>query len=160
RIVRDWPAFPHTGDRVDRLIGCCGAFVALLPRRDDEPSTTSRGVLKEIASALKNELPHLVFAEPEGAIDPKWDFTVVPLDVGAVASKNEFREKHGSAVETLETDWRTPPLGRHVFVGHSEVGRVLTPLRKMIARLTGLPVIYGRDLKGGDVPKQIVQSIR
>jgi hypothetical protein len=160
RVVRDWPVHANMDKgRIERLIGCCGAFVAVLPSRSAEESTTSRYVLKELAWARDHGLPFLVFSAPEVTIDPRWDFPVFQLSPELV-SKAAFKKKFAAQLEALEADWRDPPLGKHVFVGHSDAGKVLKPMNRMISRLTGLPVVYGRTIQSDDVPVEIVKSIR
>lgn len=160
RLIGDWPtqrAFDEEIERIEQLIGSCGALVAVLPLREDRG--TSRYVIREIEIATRLGLPAVVFADERVRIDPEWRFAVTSV-APELSDAKAFASRYAGVLDNLSADWRKPPSGQHVFIGHSEVGTALKPMHRMIARLTSLPVIDGRAIEGADVPGDIVQRIR
>jgi len=163
KLVCDWIDKPHySAPRVRDLMDSTGGLAAILPHRGQ--GTTSTYILREIEEARALGLPTLVFAHESVALKQGTESAIRYDDRIAAVDEGELDVRFGEHIETLAFGWKKPARGEHVFLGHSleeSVKNRFAMLRRMISRLTGLPIETGGEVKGGDeAPPEIVRLIR
>jgi len=71
--------------------------------------------------------------------------------------------KYGNQIEDFSQEWKKPSKGEHVFLGHSletTINDSYSALRRMVSRITGLPVESGGLVTGHEAQSEIVRQIR
>ncbi len=150
-----------TGNRVERIMSSCGAFVAVVPFREGvEEATASdkpyKYFLQEIDLATERGLPRVVVVDPrvrrvDGGSSEKWlrmptgDGTC-PADVTA-------------ALKNLWNEWEPPAKPHFVFCAldlESPIAAADSIVRHLIESITALPVVIGTDVR----EEPIMASIR
>lgn len=159
--ARDQKGF-GSGERVERIIASCGAFVGILPYRGvDSASATEKPYkyfLSEMDAAADLDLPTLIVADPrirrvDGA-DAAW----LRMDTSASACPAAVSEALGSLWE----QWHEPPAPQYIFCAtdlESEIARLGGPLRHLIERITGMATVIGTDIHDQDTPSAIMKKI-
>lgn len=150
------------GDRTERIIRSCGAFVGILPFRKVASATATQKpysyMLQEIDAASRFGLPTVVVADPRihraDGSDAEWlrmdtDATDCPPDVSAALSR-------------LWEDWQQPPAPQYVFCAmdlDSEMSRASGPIRHLVERITGMPTIIGTEIHDKQLHTAIMKRV-
>jgi hypothetical protein len=164
KLVCDSIDQPHyDADRVRDIMDSTGGFVAVLPHRGN--GTTSSYLIREIAIARELNLPCLIFAEKGIVQKPEWkldDAIVYEGDIAKMAS-HAVAAMFSGQIDELAQSWKKPTQGEHVFLGHSlesSISDSFSALRRMMGRLTGLPVESGGLVTGLESQSEIIRLIR
>lgn len=163
KLVSDWTDQPdYDVERVRALMDGCGGLIAILPHRGQ--GETSRYILREIQVARDLGIPVLAFAHADVVIDAALRIDAVRFDdsVGTETA-TIVGERYSGRFEDLTELWKKPGGGEHVFFGHSleaSVGDSFMTIRRMLSRLTGLPVVVGGEVVARDAQEEIVRLIR
>jgi hypothetical protein len=164
KLVCDSIDQPHYDSaRIQDIMSSTGGLIAILPHRGN--GTTSSYLIREIAAARDLSLPCLVFAEQGIAQKPEWkidDCIHFDGDLSKMASA-AVTAMFGGHIEDLAQAWKKPRRGEHAFIGHSleeSISDSVTSLRRMISRLTGLPVESGGLVTGLEAQSEIIRLIR
>jgi hypothetical protein len=142
-----------SGDRVQRIVNSCGAFVAIVPYRGTETAVTGQRpykyFLQEIDFAAEQELPSVIIADPRirraDGHDQHWlrmetNESIVPDPVQL-------------PLRSLWDKWQQPRHPHYVFCAmdlDSEDTRFTGPVRQLIQRITSMPTIVGSEVHGGN----------
>ena len=142
-----------SGDRVQRIVNSCGAFVAIVPYRGTETAVTGQRpykyFLQEIDFAAEQELPSVIIADPRirraDGHDQHWlrmetNESIVPDPVQLL-------------LRSLWDKWQQPRHPHYVFCAmdlDSEDTRFTGPVRQLIQRITSMPTIVGSEVHGGN----------
>jgi len=150
--ARDQKGFGR-GDRVERIISSCGAFVGVVPFRGGEGATAKEGsykyFLREIDFAARLGLPSVIVADPRVSRADGLGGSWLRMETGATQCPVEV----AAALEALSDGWRDPPEPQYIFWAldlESEAARPGGPLRHLVERVTGMPIVVGNDIH--DVP--------
>jgi len=163
KLVCDWVDHPnYSVSRVRDLMDSTGGLAAILPHRGE--GATSSYIVREIEQARALGLPTLVFAH-EGVTSNSGpaETAIAYGDSLATTDDRELDDRYGEPIENFVFGWKKPARGEHVFLGHSleeSVNDRFSMLRRMISRLTGLPVESGGLVAGSDAPSAIARLIR
>lgn len=164
KMVCDSVDQPHyDAARVRDIMDSTGGYVAVLPHRGN--GTTSSYLIREIAIARDLGLPCVVFVEKDVVLKPEWeidDFVWFDGDLGKMPSP-AVTALFGNRIEDLAQAWKKPKRGEHAFLGHSleaSISDSFSALRRMISRLTGLPVESGGLVTGLEAQSEIIRLIR
>lgn len=152
------------GNWVQSIIESCGAFVGVVPYRDNTGSATAadkpyKHFLTEIKLAEDAGLPTVVIADPRVRRADGPDDAWIRMDTQAQECPPEVE----AAVSDLWDRWMTPPHPHHVFlaVDLPSPGALRdSDLRRLIERVTGMPTIVGNEIQAPDIPLAIMQTIR
>jgi TIR domain len=164
KLVCDSIDQPHYDvARVKDIMDSTGGFVAVLPHRGN--GMTSSYLIREIATARDLNLPCLIFAEKGIAPKPEWNIDDCILFDGDLPkmTPQEVTSMFGGQIEELAQAWKKPNRGEHAFLGHSleeSISDNFSALRRMISRLTGLPVESGGLVTGQEAQSEIIRLIR
>src|SRR5262245_43196193 len=146
--ARDQKGFGK-GQRVQRIIASCGAFVGILPFREVESASAADGPYKyfvrEMDIAARLELPAVIVADPrirraDGS------------DTGGLRMETAVTECPGRVSVNLSglwEQWRAPPVPQFVFCAmdlDSDLARPGGPIRHLIERITGMATIVGSEI--------------
>lgn len=168
KLVCDWVDHPHYDPaRVRSIIDSTGGLVAILPHRGN--GTTSSYIVKEIKLAQEIGLPILIFSQHGIDLRADWELSDVAIFENQISAMtaDELIEQFGSHIEKFEQSWKTPVGGEHVFLGHpleESVDDDFLMIRRMLSRITGLPVVVGGLVReseaGSEVQSEIVRLIQ
>jgi hypothetical protein len=151
------------GNRIERIISSCGAFVCIIPFRDNQEANNGekpyKYFLKEIQYATKLEIPTIIISDPKiTTINGKKNHWL-PLDTNANQLSNEICTE----IENLIDEWRNPPNPQYVFCAldlDSEAKYVTHHFRHLIERISGMETIIGTDIIKGPIQLSIIKSIQ
>jgi len=159
--MKDQPDFDL--GRIRRIMETCGAFVSVLPFRDNvEASATARPYkyfLQEIDVAESIGLPTLVVADPRIKRIDKDDAIWVRLPTAADRVAPEVARR----LDLLWDEWDRPRIGNHVFLAVSqemERSAQFPAIRDTIEVVTGMNTVVGVDLQGQEQASEIQEAIR
>ncbi|MEQ1711104.1 MAG: toll/interleukin-1 receptor domain-containing protein [Hyphomicrobium sp.] len=164
KLVCDFTDQPHySADRVRDIMDSTGGLVAIVPHRGQ--GKTSSYILNEIEIARELGLPVILFTHsdvdrasaPALANSLIYDAGIVSLDV------HQIDDMYSEPLAAFSTQWRKPKRGEHVFLGHSleeSIGDRFAMLKRMLSRVTGLPVVTGGLVGGEEAPTEIVRLIQ
>lgn len=134
--------------RVQNIIESCGAFVGIIPYRDNNGSASAsekpyKYFLTELDVAIKANLPTLVIGDPRvhriDGDDQNW----LRMDTAASQCPNNVQ----NAINDLWEQWVLPPHPHYIFLATDLAlisSRRNSDLRDLIERITGMPTIVGR----------------
>lgn len=163
KLVCDWTDQPHyNAARVRDIMDSTGGLVAIMPNRGQ--GSTSSYILREIELARELKLPILVFYQDGLTPRPEWeDGSVVGYNERISSlSDTELEDLFADRIERFANAWIKPKRGEHVFLGHSleeSINDRFSTLRRMISRMTGLPVVSGGLVTGSDAQVEIARLI-
>ena len=150
------------GNRVERIIASCGAFVGIVPfrgaaeaRADADPY---KYFMREADFAARLGLPTVVVADPRIARADGPDDAWVRMDTGA----SECSSALEAMLDALWERWQSPPQPQYIFYAvdlESPSAAPGSPIRHMIERITGMPVIVGNEIQGDALHLAIAQRI-
>lgn len=150
------------GNRVRDILQSCGGCVAVLPHRGE--GTTSNYIIHEVEMAAREKLPTLVFIEHEVVCELPKNVAVcrlndslgneLPGDLKAVIAKHvaEFSEQ-----------WQPAAFPHWVFYAKEfkpGFDAVEQAIIRLVRSITGMPCVFGDDIREGDIPSAIVQAIK
>lgn len=156
RIIGD--ASDHSGydddDRIRRIMGTCGAYVGILPFRDE--SNTSPYILNEIQKAQECNLPGILIADSRVENLEDFAYPLLRIDMA-----NEIDEtvllNH---VNLLKVERPKTP---HVFFA-TNLDRGRQTINEYVRNLSGVVTatrcILGEDINKGSLQQQIIDRIR
>jgi len=151
--ARDQQGFGK-GNRVQRIIESCGAYVGIIPFRDSESRASAvdgpyKYFLQEADYAAQIGLPSVIVADPRVKREDGPDTGWLRLETGATdctpAVKSECRR--------LDDRWQPAKRPQFVFCAmdlESDAARPQGPIRHLIERITGMPTFVGSEIN--DVP--------
>ncbi len=151
------------GDRVERIIESCGAFVGILPYRGQEEAKSKekpyKYFLKEIDYAMSLDMPVLIIADPRikriDGDDNKW----LRMETEADTCSPEII----NAIEDLYDDWEKPIKPQFVFLAtdlSNPIASPVNPIRNLIERVTGMQTKIGTDITTTPIQDSIISAIR
>jgi len=151
------------GERVERIIASCGAFVGIVPYRGAEEASAAdkpyKYFVREMDCAAAYGLPCTVIA------DPRVQRTDGPAD-GWLAMDTESDTCPGAveaALDDLWDEWRPAPKPQYVFCAldlDSDAARRAGPIRHLIERVTGMPTIVGNEIHEEPLHAALIQRLR
>jgi hypothetical protein len=163
KLVCDWTDQPrYSIDRVRKIMDGTGGLAAILPHRGN--GLTSSYIIDEVAAARSAGLPVLIFAHKDVVLRPDWSSSdVIQFDSDLdQLEKSRTVDKFANEIEEFARQWKKPP-GEHVFLGHSLEESIKDEFqmpRRLLSRLTGLPVEVGGLVSGSDAQSEIVRLIQ
>jgi hypothetical protein len=164
KLVCDWTNQRHYEiARVRSIIDGTGGLAAIIPHRGG--GTTSDYIIDEIVEARAAALPVLVFAQRDVVLRPEWSLSDAIQFDGDIESRSDedLAELFGNRIEEFARSLKKAPRGEHVFLGHSleeSIDDSFLMARRLLSRLTGLPVEVGGLVTGSDAQSEIVGLIR
>jgi hypothetical protein len=150
------------GDRVERIIASCGAFVCIIPYRDSDYAVPGekpyKYFLREIDLAAQYGLPSVIVADPrvhrKDGLDQNW----LRMEKDAA----ECPDAVAAALKSLWHEWRDPPGPHYIFCAldlESDGARAKGPIRHLIERVTGMPTIVGNEIHEEPLQPSIIKKI-
>jgi hypothetical protein len=147
-------------ERVNRLIGSCGAMVSVLPHRGN--GTTSKYVLRELEQGRTAGLPILALVEEGVEWKPPSDVLHLPVNRAQIENPAQL-SRIDSAIVSLDEEWKGDGASDYVFVGHAfgreTVDRVQR-IKRVVERVSGMPCRIGDRLKGDSLQHEIIALIK
>jgi hypothetical protein len=151
-----------TGDRVERIIASCGAFVGIVPYRGEALAHVDAGpykyFLREIDYAAKLALPCVIVADPRVSREDGRDQSWRRMDTDAPNCPASV----DAALRDLWENWQPPPQPQYVFLAmdlDSKATAAGGPIRHLIERITGMPTFVGNEISGGQIQTAIRDKI-
>jgi TIR domain len=151
-------------NRVQSIVESCGAFVGVIPYRDNNSSASAserpyKYFLSELDFAIKANLPTLVIADPQVHRIDGEDQTWLRMDTQASQCPSNVQ----NAINELWDRWVQPPHPHYIFLA---IDLALTcsgrnsDLRELIERITGMPTIVGNEIREPDLQSAIMRSLK
>ncbi len=151
-----------TGNRVERIIASCGAFVGIIPFRGTEEAKADvdpyKYFIREMDWATQLGIPTVAVVDPRlkrvDGPDDHW----LRMETDA----SECPKSVVSALDTLWDDWREPSKPQYVFCAMDlESSAVIPggPIRHLIERITGMPTIVGNEIQGESLHLAIMKKV-
>jgi len=153
-----------SGDRVERIIASCGAFVSIIPYRESQACAINgerpyKYFLTEIDFAAKHKIPRLIIADPKihhkDGLDQDW--------LRMETTTDECPDPVKSRLESLWEEARDPPNPHYIFCAldlDSDAARVTGPIRQLTERVTGMCTIVGNEIHEEPLHAAIMERIR
>jgi hypothetical protein len=149
-------------ERIKRIMRTCGAFVAIVPFRDQQDASATerpyKYFLQETDAAESLDLPIVVVADPRikriDGDDSHW--LRLPTD------QAELSQVVTRSLDLLWDDWESPALGNHVFLALSQEAEQsprTSALRQVIESVTGMHTILGSKLQGQEQAGEIQRYV-
>jgi len=151
------------GNRVERIIASCGAFVGIIPFRHTEGAAANadpyKYFIREMDFAARLGIPALVVADPriKRTDGPDGHWLQMETDV------SECPKSVASAINALWDDWQEPPRPQYVFCAmdlESAAAVPNHPIRHLIERITGMRTIVGNEISGESLHLEIMKKVR
>jgi hypothetical protein len=151
-------------DRVQSIIQSCGAFVAVIPYRDNTESAAAidgpyKYFLRELDLAVKTNIPVVVVADPKVSRVDGDDNNWLRMDTYESQCPKEVQ----SAIEDLWDQWVYPPRPHYIFLAtdlQSPSAARNGNIRGIIERVTGMPTVVGNEINEPDVQTAITRTIK
>jgi hypothetical protein len=160
--ARDQKGF-GAGDRIERIIKSCGAFVGIVPYRESDVANASdrpyKYFIREMDIAKANGIPRIIVGDPRVRRGDGEDETWLRMETEATECPRGVQ----SVLESLWDEWRDPPAPQYVFCAldlESEAARAGGPIRHLIERVTGMPTIVGNEIHEDPLHSAIIKKIR
>jgi len=158
---RDQKGF-GTGERVERIIASCGAFVGILPFREVESASGGERpynyFVREMDVAARLDLPTVIVADPRirrvDGSDAGW------LRMETVAT--QCPAAVSVALGGLWDRWREPPAPQYVFCAldlDSDLAPRSSPIRHLIERVTGMATVVGSEIHEDNLQSAIMKKV-
>jgi hypothetical protein len=151
-------------NRVQSIIESCGAFVGVIPYRDNADSASAnerpyKYFLTELDLAVKVNIPVVVVADPKirrvDGEDKSW------LRMDTLESQCPSHVQR--AIEDLWEQWVHPPRPHYVFLATdlaSSSAERNSTIREITERITGMPTIVGNEIREPDLQAAIMRTIK
>ncbi len=151
------------GDRVERIIASCGAFVGIVPYRGDQSEACAdadpyKYFMREMDIAAKLGLPSIVVADPRVARSDGADGHWLRMETQATRCPDGV----ASALGDLWDDWKTPPKPQYVFWAldlDSQAAAAGGKVRHLIEQITGMPTVVGNEIQGESLHLSIMNTV-
>ncbi|MGA7409172.1 MAG: toll/interleukin-1 receptor domain-containing protein [Bryobacteraceae bacterium] len=150
-------------NRLQSIIGSCGAFVAVIPYRGDEKACAAEGpyryFLRELDLAIAAGMPVIVIADSRVHRSDGDDKTWLRMDTGASACPAEV----GGAIQNLWNVWQEPARPHYIFFAtdlSAPTARRSGDLRDLIERVTGMPTVVGDEIQEAPLQVSIARSLK
>jgi hypothetical protein len=142
------------GDRVERIISSCGAFIGIVPFRGEEKAVRGEKkpynyFLKEIDIAAELELPSVIIADPRVSRIDGEDKHWLRMDTNAI----NLPEMVKGSLDELTGIWQEPRNRHYVFCAmdlDSEDKRITSPIRRVIELVTSMETKVGDEVHEGN----------
>lgn len=151
-----------TGSRVERIIASCGAFVCILPYRNEINANANekpyKYFIQEIDFAKKLGIPCIVVADPKIQRNDGEATDWLRMETDQEKCTNEISEQ----IEQLSDDRISPPNPQYVFCAmdlDNESVKTTGYYRNLIERVTGMQTIIGTEINKEPIHTSIVESI-
>ena len=159
--ARDQKGF-GTGQRVERIIASCGAFVGILPFREVESASAVERpynyFIREMDVAMQLDLPTVIVADPRIRRGDGSDTGWLRMDTQATQCPASVSAKLGGLWE----QWRPPPSPQYIFCAMdigSDSARADGPIRHLIERITGMATIVGSEVHEDNLQSAITKKV-
>jgi hypothetical protein len=150
------------GQRVERIIASCGAFVGILPFREVESACAAEKpynyFLREMDVAARLDLPTVIVADPRIRRVDGSDAGWLPMETAATQCPTSVSVNLGGLWER----WREPPNPQYVFCAmdlDSDLAQAAGPIRHLIERITGMATIVGSEIHEDNLQSAIVKKV-
>jgi TIR domain-containing protein len=164
KLVCDWTdQSRYDIARVRNIMDATGGLAAIMPHRGN--GATSSYILDEIAGARAAGLPILAFVHKDVVLRPEWSLSDAAAFDRSIEEQdgNQVIDTFGNSIEEFARAWKKPARGEHVFLGHSleeSIDDSFQMPRRLLSRITGLPVEVGGLVGGTDAQSEIIRLIR
>jgi len=159
--ARDQKGFGK-GQRVERIIASCGAFVGILPFREVESASAADGPYKyfvrEMDIAARLELPAVIVADPRIRRADGSDTGWLRMETAATECPGPVSVN----LSGLWEQWRDPPVPQFVFCAmdlDSDLARPGGPIRHLIERITGMATIVGSEIHEDNLQSAVMKKV-
>ena len=150
-------------DRVQSIIESCGAFVGVIPYRDNAASASANDkpykyFLEELDFAVKADIPVVVVADPRIRRVDGDDKSWLRMDT----DQSECPAEVKTAIDDLWEEWVRPPHPHYIFFAtdlESTSAERNSNLREIIERVTGMPTVVGNEINEPDLQAGIARAI-
>lgn len=150
------------GDRVQRIIASCGAFVSIVPFRGVESAslneTSYKYFLREIDLAAALGLAAVIVVDPRVRRIDGPDHDWLRMETSLTQCPSSVL----AALEALSEEWRAPAKPQYVFCAmdlESDAARPGGPIRHLIERITGMPTIVGSEIHEQPLQSAITKKV-
>ena len=148
--------------RIERIMKTCGAFVCVVPFRDEERASAAdrpyKYYLQEMDLASELDLPSVIVADPRIRRVDVDDSGWLRMPTVAEAIPPEISRR----LDLLSAEWEGAPMGNHVFLAlplETEPSPQTSGLREVIRLVTDMSPIVGTDLQGQQQAEAIQGSL-
>jgi len=159
--ARDQKGFGQ-GERVERIIGSCGALVGILPFREVESASANerpyKYFIQEMDEAARLGLPTVIVADPRVRRVDGSDAGWVRMETAA----KECPPAVSVSLKGLWEQWRDPPAPQYVFCAtdlDSDLARASGSMRHLIERITGMSTVVGSEIHEDNLQSAIVKKV-
>jgi hypothetical protein len=150
-------------NRVESIIGSCGAFASVIPYRDNASASAAqapyKNLLAEVDVAAKAGLPSIVIADPRVRRTDGDDTTWIRMDTHA----SECPQEVANALQDLWDMWTVPPHPHEVFYAVDldvPSARQGSHVRALLERVIGMSTLVGNEIREADLQLAILQKIK
>jgi len=151
-------------DRVQSIIMSCGAFVGVIPYRDntDSASVNDRPYkyfLTELDLAVKANIPVVVVADPRIRRVDGEDKSWLRMDTHESQCPRDVQR----AIEDLWEQWVHPPRPHYIFLAtdlETPSAERSSDIREIIERVTGMRTFVGNEIHEPDLQAAIMRTIK
>ena len=151
------------GDRVERIIASCGAFVGIVPWRQDpgevrRDSGPYKYFLREMEIAASLGLPSVIVADPRVSRADGPDGHWLPMDTDAAVCPPAVT----AALGALWDDWVAPPAPQYIFWAldlNSPAAAAGGAMRRLVEQVGGMPVVVGNEIQSDSLHASIMAKI-
>lgn len=150
------------GDRVQRIIASCGAFVGIIPYRDEARARSDSGqykyILREMDFASSLGLPSVIIADPRVSREDGPDQFWYRMDTNATKCPASV----DTVLQNLWENWRKPPQPQYIFLAMDLASKAAAaggPIRQLIERITGMPTVVGNEIFGTQIQTALRDKI-
>jgi sugar phosphate isomerase/epimerase len=159
--MKDQPNFDL--DRIRRIVETCGAFVSVVPFRDQaEANATQRPYkyfLQEIDVAESMDLSRLVIADPQIRRADRDDSAWLRMPTTASSVPPDVARR----IDLLWEEREGAQIGNHVFLALSqemEQAPATAAIRDTIEVVTGMNTVIGAEIRGQEQASEIQQNVQ
>lgn len=150
-------------NRIEKIIKSCGAFVCIIPFRNETKADISEGpykyFLKEIELARNNNIPCYVIADPRVEM-PDWSKSNFHLLDTNTDSLSELMK---TALDNLDHDWEKPNHPQYIFYSldfNAEFALKGSSVRSLMEKITALPITTGWEVDTPPIQVSIIETIK
>jgi hypothetical protein len=149
----------YDSEKVNSIIGSCGAYVAILPDRGE--GSTSKYALDELKFAQEIGLHCLIVAEPNVDVPGGLVPSVVRMSIQDIG-KNEMNSVLSEEIEMLAEKWYRPSQPHYIFFAtdfNSEHEQRNQFIKQAIEHITAMPCIIADSIPESHIRETITQQI-
>jgi TIR domain len=151
-------------DRVQSIIESCGAFVGVLPYRDNTGSALAtdrpyKYFLSELDIAIRADLPVVFIADPRVRRVDGEDDSWLRMDT----NESQCPMQVQSELEDLWEQWVSPRRPHYIFLAtdlESPTAARNSDAREIIERITGMSTVVGNEINEPDLQTAITRAIQ